>query len=53
MSSVKTSNEPFIRVRFVRFNDGKQDLALENLKLKIDTFDVQKGNSNSSFEEKK
>jgi hypothetical protein len=38
--SIKIGNEPFIRVRLVRFSDGKQDQSLKNLKLRIDTFDL-------------
>ncbi len=43
-SSIKTSNEPFIRVRLVRFTDGKHNQSLENIKLRIDTFDLQQSN---------
>ncbi len=43
-SSIKTSNEPFIRVRLVRFTNGKHNQSLENIKLRIDTFDLQQSN---------
>jgi hypothetical protein len=47
-SSIKIGNEPFVRVRIVRFSDGKQNQSLQSLRLRIDTFDVQQ--SNSSFD---
>lgn len=43
-SFTKTSNEPFIRVRLIRFSDGIQIQSLENIKLRIDTFDLQRSN---------
>jgi hypothetical protein len=43
-SSIKTGNEPFVRVRLVRFSDGKQNQPLQNLKLRVDTFDFQQSN---------
>jgi hypothetical protein len=41
--STKTSTEPFIRVRLIRFSDGIQIQPLENIKLRIDTFDLLQG----------
>jgi len=43
-SSIKTSNEPFVRVRLVRFSDGTQIQPLETIKLRVDTFDFQQSN---------
>ncbi len=43
-SSIKNSNEPFIRVRLVRFSDGTQIQPLETIKLRVDTFDFQQSN---------
>jgi len=46
MSSPKrTVHEPFVRVRFVGFSIGKKIQLLENIKLRVDTFDLQQGNS--------
>jgi len=42
--SVKNSNDPFIRVRLVRFSDGTQIQPLQILKLRVDTFDFQQSN---------
>lgn len=41
-TSIKTSNEPFIRVRLIRFSYGTQIQSLKNLKLRIDTSDIQR-----------
>jgi hypothetical protein len=43
-SSVKTSNEPFVRIRLVRFSDGTQIQPLQNLKLRVDILDLQQSN---------
>lgn len=43
-SSTKTSNEPFVRVRLIRFSDGTQLQLLQNIRLKVDTFDFQQSN---------
>jgi hypothetical protein len=39
-----SSSEPFVRVRLVRFSDGTQIQSLQNIKLKIETFDFQQSN---------
>lgn len=43
--SVRFITEPFIRVRMTRFSDGNQKQDLENLKLRVDTFDKQTSES--------
>jgi len=43
-SSVKNSNDPFVRVRLVRFSDGTQIQPLQTIKLRVDTFDFQQSN---------
>ena len=42
---IQTPNEPYVRVRLTRFFDGTQNQQLENLKLRIDTFDLNQSNS--------
>jgi hypothetical protein len=44
-SSKRTVHEPFVRVRLVCFSIGTKIQLLENIKLRVDTFDLQQGNS--------
>jgi hypothetical protein len=44
MASIQNLNEPFVRIRLVRFSDGTQIQPLQNIKLRVDTFDFQQSN---------
>jgi hypothetical protein len=44
-SPKRTVHEPYVRVRVVRFSIGRNEQLLENIKLRVDTFDLQQGNS--------
>ncbi|CAF3504295.1 unnamed protein product [Adineta steineri] len=40
-TATRTVNEPFVRIRLVKFSVGAQSHPLQNIKLRVETFDFQ------------